>query len=98
MFIYLATTNFKSPIAVTLAAAIVSGNVWDPQTFKDVPPLASVPVSMGSTLTGVTGPAYHPENMVRVDAVTDQQVRPMGPVGPSARAERPSLLPTGPKG
>lgn len=92
-------TDIKPTIAATLAIALAAGHVVDPQTFKDAPPLASIPLTIGST-AGPTGPSYHPANIVRIDPVTDEVRGPLGPrrpVGPSA-ASRPPLLPTGPTG
>jgi len=90
-------TGLKPPIALTLAAAIAAGNVCDPQTFKDAPPLAAVPSFVGFSVTGPTGPGY--AAVERVDAVTDQQLSRIGPQGPSSQTmTRPPLLPTGPTG
>jgi hypothetical protein len=60
--------------AIGLAVVAVGAHVYDSGTFKDAPPLASVPMTATSTLgapTGPAGPAYRP---VVTNAVTDEAV------------------------
>ncbi|MGC2781421.1 MAG: hypothetical protein WA418_37865 [Bradyrhizobium sp.] len=90
-------TKTKPIVALTLAAVAVAENMYDPMTFSDAPPLASIPaLTLGSTV-GATGPgmAYA---VTRTDAVTDQQVGVPGAIGPVGYdAAPPPVGPTGPR-
>ncbi len=78
--------DLKTPVSISLAALLAAGHIYNPTAFKDAPPLASIPLTTGSTISGPTGPAgpaYTAPSQV-VNAVTDDVIRIAGPVGLSA--------------
>jgi hypothetical protein len=77
-------TDFKPPIAVSPAAALVAGHVLQPSIFDKQPPIASIPAAgAGFTVTGPTGGVVVMSAVPVIDAVTGSKydVRPKGPVG-----------------
>jgi hypothetical protein len=63
--------------------------MYDPTTFKDAPPLASIPLTTGSTIAGPTGPAgpaYGPIVGPPIVNATTDAVIDRGLIGPKAPA------------
>jgi len=75
--------NIRAPITIGLAGLIAAGHIYDPTAFKDTPPRASIPITMGSsTISGPTGPAGSSFGLAPVvNAVTGAVIDPRGPVG-----------------